>query len=254
MHPEIVRAVARRVDAVTGSSPSRVTGAHRVEQHGAVSAWEDVDEYLAGTLLGEDEVLEQVLDENQAAGLPEIDVSPLQGALLTVLARAVAARRVLEVGTLGGYSTVHLARGLAPGGRVVTCELDPRHAEVARRNLERAGVADVVDVRVGPALDTLDALVAEGAAPFHLVFLDADKQGNPDYLERALRLVRPGSLIVGDNVVRDGRVADAGSDDPAVTGARRFLQALGEDPRLDATAVQTVGAKGWDGFAIAVVR
>nr|WP_281373119.1 O-methyltransferase [Kineococcus aurantiacus] len=202
----------------------------------------------------EDETLELVLDENQAAGLPPIDVSPLQGGLLSLLVRLSGARRVLELGTLGGYSTVHLARALPPGGRVVTLEHDPRHAEVARRNIARAGFGDVVDVRVGAALDTLPVLAAEGGDPFGLVFVDADKPNNPRYLEWALRLTRPGSLVVVDNVVREGRVVDDTSSDPVVTGTRAFLTALGEDPRLEATALQTVGAKGWDGFTLALVR
>jgi predicted O-methyltransferase YrrM len=215
--------------------------------------WAAVDDYLAGTLLPEDEILELALDENQAAGLPSIDVSALQGAFLSVLARAVRARTVLELGTLGGYSTLHLARALPPGGRVVTLEVDPRHAEVALRNIDRAGLPVPVDVRVGPALDSLADLAAESAGPFDLVFLDADKQNNANYLERVMGLVRPGSVIVGDNVVRGGQVVDEDGTDPAITGTRRFLEVVGADPRLEASAVQTVGAKGWDGFVIAVV-
>ncbi|WP_380172725.1 O-methyltransferase [Kineococcus sp. DHX-1] len=222
--------------------------------HDPSSAWTEVDEYLVQTLLPEDEVLELVVDENQAAGLPAIDVSPLQGALLSLLVRMTGARRVLEIGTLGGFSTIHLARSLPPGGRVVTCEYEPRHAEVARRNLDRAGFSEVVDVRVGAALDTLPQLQAEGGDPFDLVFIDADKPNNPHYLEWALRLTRPGSVIVGDNVVRGGRVVDEESTDPTVTGTRSFLEALGEDPRLEVTALQTVGSKGWDGFVLALVR
>lgn len=218
------------------------------------AAWAEVDEYLAQTLLPEDETLELVLDENQAAGLPAIDVSPLQGQLLSLLVRISGARRVLEIGTLGGYSTIHLARALPDGGRVVTLEQAPEHAEVARRNLGRAGFGDVVDVRVGAALDTLPELAAEQGEPFDLVFIDADKPNNPHYLEWALRLTRPGSLIVGDNVVRGGRVAHEEDTEPAITGTREFLTALGEDPRLEVTALQTVGAKGWDGFTLAVVR
>lgn len=214
-------------------------------------AWAEVDEYLTQTLLPEDETLELVLDENQAAGLPPIDVSPLQGGLLGLLARICGARRVLEIGTLGGYSTIHLARALPDGGQVVSLEHEPRHADVARKNVERAGLADVVDIRVGAALDTLPALASE--EPFDLVFIDADKPNNPNYLEWALKLTHPGSLIVGDNVVRGGRVVEGGSD-PAIEGTRDFLTALGEDPRLEVTALQTVGVKGWDGFALALVR
>lgn len=216
--------------------------------------WATVDEYLALTVLPEDETLELVLDENEAAGLPAIDVSPLQGALLSLLVRLVGARSVLEIGTLGGYSTIHLARALPPGGRVVSLEFAPRHAEVARRNVERAGFADVVDIRVGPALDSLPRIEAEGAGPFDLVFVDADKQNGPAYLDWAVRLTRRGGVIVGDNVVRGGRVVDEDTTDPAIRGTQGFLEALGADPHLEATALQTVGAKGWDGFAIAVVR
>lgn len=214
-------------------------------------AWAEVDEYLAQTLLPEDETLELALDENQAAGLPPIDVSPLQGGLLSLLTRISGARRVLEIGTLGGYSTIHLAQALPAGGRVVSLEREPRHADVARKNVESAGLTDVVDIRVGAALDTLPGLAAED--PFDLVFIDADKPNNPNYLEWALRLTHPGSLIVGDNVVRGGRVVEDGSD-PAIEGTRDFLTALGEDPRLEVTALQTVGSKGWDGFALALVR
>jgi predicted O-methyltransferase YrrM len=220
---------------------------------GSTSAWAEVDAYLVQTLLPEDETLELVLDENQAAGLPAIDVSPLQGELLSLLAKISGARTVLEIGTLGGYSTIHLARALPEGGRVVSLEFEPRHAEVAQRNVERAGFADVVDIRVGAALDSLPELAAEGAGPFDLVFIDADKPNNPHYLEWALKLTHPGSLIVGDNVVRGGRVVDEGNSEPAITGTREFLTALGEDPRVEVTALQTVGAKGWDGFTLARV-
>ncbi|WP_432507620.1 O-methyltransferase [Kineococcus arenarius] len=215
--------------------------------------WAAVDDHLARALLPADEVLEQVLEENRAAGLPPIDVSPLQGAFLTLLARITGARRVLEIGTLGGYSTIHLARGLGDGGRLVSLEFEPRHAEVARRNVERAGLTGVVDVRVGAALDTLPVLEREGAGPFDLVFIDADKGGYPQYLQWAVRLSRPGAVLVGDNVVRGGRLVDPAADDPGVRGVRTFLDAVGAHPRLTATALQTVGAKGWDGFAIALV-
>nr|WP_323132560.1 O-methyltransferase [Kineococcus indalonis] len=217
-------------------------------------SWGAVDEHLARALLPADAVLEQVLAENRAAGLPAIDVSPLQGAFLTLLTRVSGARRVLEIGTLGGYSTIHLARGLPGGGRVVTLEFEPHHAEVARRNLHRAGLAEVVEVRVGAALDTLPVLEREGAGPFDLVFIDADKRGYPQYLEWAVRLSRPGTVLVGDNVVRRGGLVDPAADgDPDVRGVRTFLDAVGAHPRLSATALQTVGAKGWDGFALAVV-
>lgn len=215
--------------------------------------WTAVDRYLTGLLLAGDADLDPVLEANAAAGLPPHDVSPPQGKLLHILARILGARRVLEIGTLGAYSTVWLARALPEGGRVVTLEADPVHADVARRNLEREGVAGRVELRVGPALETLERLAAAGVAPFDLVFIDADKQNNPGYLEWSLRLSRPGSLIVADNVVRDGAVLDAASDDPSVRGIRRFLELVAADPRLSATAIQTVGAKGWDGFVLALV-
>ena len=212
-----------------------------------------VDRYLASALLEDDPVLEAAIAASDEAGLPPIAVSPLQGRLLGLLARAMGARRVLEVGTLGGYSAICLARGLAQGGRLVTAELEPHHAEVARANLARAGLADRVEVRVGPANETLRALAREGAEPFDLVFIDADKSGYPEYFELALGLVRVGSVIVADNVVRDGEVADADSADEAVRGVRRFLERVGGEPRVEATAIQTVGVKGYDGFAVVVV-
>jgi predicted O-methyltransferase YrrM len=213
--------------------------------------WAEVDNYFARTLLPEDPVLEEALEASAAAGLPVHQVSALQGQLLSLLATMVQARRILELGTLGGYSTIHLARALPAGGRLITIEAAPRHAEVAVGTLIRAGLSDRVDVIVGNALDALPALVAED--PFDLVFLDADKAGNPDYLQWSLRLTRPGSIIVADNVVRGGEVLDSASTDPSVVGIRRFTELLGAEPRLAATAIQTVGAKGYDGFAIAVV-
>jgi predicted O-methyltransferase YrrM len=212
--------------------------------------WKNVDGYLAGLLANADPALDAAQAAAADAGLPAIEVSPLQGKLLHILARIVGARRILEIGTLGGYSTIWLARALPPGGRLVTLEAEPRHAEVARGNLARAGLADRVEVRVGPALATLPEI--EG--PFDLFFLDADKRGNAAYLDWAIRLSRPGSVIVCDNVIRRGRVADPGTGDPAVDGIRAFFDRLAAEPRLTATAVQTVGAKGWDGFAIAVVN
>jgi predicted O-methyltransferase YrrM len=211
--------------------------------------WKRVDAWLAGHLLPADSALEAALAANADAGLPAIDVSPLQGRLLEILARMVGARRILEIGTLGGYSTIWLARALPPDGRLVTLEAEPRHAEVAKANITRAGLADRVDLRVGPALDALPGV--EG--PFDLFFLDADKRSNADYLGWALRLSRPGSVIVCDNVIRSGRITDAGSGDAGVDSTRAFFERLAAEPRLTATAVQTVGAKGWDGFAIAVV-
>ncbi|MFD5808582.1 O-methyltransferase [Rhodococcus aetherivorans] len=213
--------------------------------------WERTDAYLTDTLIGADPQLEDALAANAAAGLPPIDVAPVQGKFLHLLARIRGARRILEIGTLGGYSTIWLARAVGDGGRVVTLEYEPRHAEVARANLDRAGVGERVDIRVGAALDTLPSL--EGGAPFDLVFVDADKENNPHYVRWALRLGRPGTVIVVDNVIRGGSVTNADLDDERVRGAREVLELMATDPRLDATALQTVGAKGWDGFAIAVV-
>ena len=216
--------------------------------------WTAVDRYIADHLIGEDPVLDAVLRANAEGGLPAIDVSPAQGKLLYLLARIHGARRILEVGTLGGYSTIWLARALPSGGRIVTLELSDRHAAVARGNLERAGFADLVDLRVGPALETLDGLVAAGAEPFDLVFIDADKARTPDYVARAIDLSRPGTVVIADNVVRDGRLADAETDDPGVRGNRRLHEELARDARLTATTIQTVGAKGYDGFTIGIVE
>jgi predicted O-methyltransferase YrrM len=213
--------------------------------------WTAVDRYLTELLVPPDAALESALEASAAAGLPPINVTPNQGMLLQILARAVGARAILEIGTLGGYSTIWLARGLAPGGRLVSLEADPAHAEIARANIARAGLADAVEVRLGKALETLPRLADEGAGPFDLVFIDADKPNNAAYFDWALRLTRPGSLIVVDNVVRGGAVIDG--DDETVQGVRRFLERLGAEPRVRATALQTVGAKGYDGLAIAIV-
>ena len=213
------------------------------------STWNRVDEYLQESLLPADPALEAALVRNHEAGLPAIDVSPTQGRFLHLLARIAGARRILEIGTLGGYSTIELARALPADGTLVTCEYEPRHAEVARANLDGAGIGGRVDIRVGPALDALPTL----DGPFDLVFIDADKQNNAAYVEHAIRLGRPGTVIVVDNVVRGGEVADSGGDD-RVEGTRRMFTALHGDERLDATALQTVGAKGYDGFVLAVVR
>jgi predicted O-methyltransferase YrrM len=213
--------------------------------------WAAVDSYLEGVLLPADPVLDAALARSADAGLPAIQVSALQGMLLQLLVRATAARRVLEIGTLGGYSTIWLARGLPPGGRLTTLELEPHHAEVARRNLADAGLADRVDVLVGPALSTLDSLAGQ---TFDLTFVDADKASTPAYADWAVGHTRSGGLLVVDNVVRGGAVADAAAGDPNVGGVRRFLAQMAADDRVDATAVQTVGAKGYDGFALAVVR
>jgi predicted O-methyltransferase YrrM len=213
--------------------------------------WMRVDDYIAATLMPRDPVLDAALAANAAAGLPAIDVAPAEGRFLHILARMASARRILEIGTLGGYSTIWLARALPVDGRLVTLEANPAHAAVARGNIARAGLADVVDLRLGRALDTLPELAGE--APFDMVFIDADKPSNPDYLAWALRLARPGTVIVCDNVVREGRVADAASTDPAILGTRRMFEDLAAEPRLTATALQTVGSQGWDGFAIAIV-
>jgi predicted O-methyltransferase YrrM len=216
--------------------------------------WTDVDHYIVERLIPPDAALDAALDANRAAGLPAIDVSPAQGKFLYLLARMVGARRVLEIGTLGGYSTIWFARALPADGVVVTLEALPEHAEVARKNIERAGLSAKVDIRVGSALDTLPLLADEGGGPFDLVFIDADKRGNPEYLQSAIQLARVGAVIVVDNVVRDGKVLDAASDNADIQGIRRFFDDLAGDPRLSATALQTVGAKGWDGFAIALVE
>ena len=211
--------------------------------------WSAVDDYIGGHLLGEDPVLAAVLAANAAAGLPDIDVSPAHGRLLRLLARMMGARRILEIGTLGGYSTICLARALPEGGRVVTLEIDPHHAAVARDNLEKAGVADRVELIVGPAIDTLARL--EG--PFDFAFIDADKPSNTAYLKHVLRLSRPGTAILVDNVVREGAVLDPASEDERVAGTRALFEAVAAEPRLTATAVQTVGLKKWDGFLLALV-
>ena len=212
------------------------------------------ERWLDAHLLAPDPTLDSVLAANAAAGLPAHDVSPSQGKLLHLLARIAGARAVLEIGTLGAYSTIWLARALPADGVVVTLEADARHAEVARANLARAGVASRVELRVGAALETLPLLAAERRTPFDLVFIDADKRSNVAYLDWALRLARPGAAIVVDNVVRDGAVLDASSADESVRGVRALAERLADEPRIDATALQTVGGKGWDGFVLALVR
>lgn len=216
--------------------------------------WTAVDGYIAGKLIGADPVLDATLAANAAGGLPAIDVSAAQGRMLELLARMAGARRILEVGTLGGYSTICLARALPEDGQLVTLELDPHHAKVARANLARAGFDGRCEVRVGPAVETLAAMIAAGEGPFDFVFIDADKPGNVAYLEAALKLVRPGSVIVVDNVVRGGKVLEADSADRSVVGTRALFDAVASEPRLEATAIQTVGDKGWDGFLLAVVK
>jgi predicted O-methyltransferase YrrM len=215
--------------------------------------WTRVDQYLVGQLLQPDEALEAALRSSDAAGLPSINVSPTQGALLQMLARLCGARRILEIGTLGGYSTIWLARALPAGGRLITLEADEQHAAVARANIGRAGLAGVVEIRAGRALDSLPVLARESRTPFDLTFIDADKVNTPEYFISALSMSRPGSLIIVDNVVRNGAVADASTTDASVRGMRRFFDLLKSEPRVSATAVQTVGGKGYDGFAIALV-
>jgi predicted O-methyltransferase YrrM len=215
--------------------------------------WGQVDDYFAQNLVPGDAIFDATLAANKAAGLPPHDVSSLQGKFLDLLVRISGARRILEIGTLGGYSTIWFARAVGGAGIVVTLEANPKHAEVARSNLKAAGVFDRVDLRVGEAIDTLASLYHEGHPPFDLIFIDADKPSNPQYLEWALRLSRPGTIIIGDNVVRDGEVANAESQDPNVRGVRNFIEMIAAEPRLTATAIQTVGAKGYDGFALAVV-
>lgn len=214
--------------------------------------WSAVDSYLVNALIPDDPVLAQVLEKNQRAGLPAFDVAANQGQFLALLIRMVRARRVLEIGTLGGYSTIWMARELPEDGTLLTLEADPHHAAVARENLRLAGVADRVTLREGPALQTLESL---GDCPaFDVIFIDADKPSNPDYLRWALRYSRPGTLIIGDNVVRDGEVVNPHSDDDRVQGVRRFIEMMANDPRLTVTALQTVGSKGWDGFTLAWVN
>ena len=215
--------------------------------------WTAVDRYITDHLVPRDTVLEEALEANALAGLPSIDVSPNQGKLLYLLALMKGAKRILEVGTLGGYSTIWLARALPADGRLVTLELEPKHAEVARGNLERAREAEKVEIRVGAALDLLVALHEEGAEPFDLIFIDADKKRIPAYLEWSMKLAREGTLIVVDNVVREGELVNAASEDPDVQGVRAMFEMMAAEPRLSATAIQTVGSKKWDGFAMAVV-
>ncbi len=216
----------------------------------AVPKWAAVDAYFADKLAPSDEALAQALAANSTAGMPTHDVSAVQGKFLALLVRMTGAKKVLEIGTLGGYSTIWMARALPEEGRITTLEREPVHAKVAQANFHAAGIAEKVDLRLGAAVDVLPTL----QGPFDLVFIDADKPNNPAYLEWALKLSRPGTVIVGDNVVRGGAVADAASEDPNVVGVRRFMDMLATDSRLDSTALQTVGEKGWDGFSVSVVK
>ena len=217
------------------------------------AAWTQVDDYLSNLLIKPDAALEHALAASKAAGLPEINVTPNQGKLLHLWARSLGARNILEVGTLGGYSTIWLARALPRDGRVITLEYEPKHAEAARANFQYAGLADRVEIRVGRAIDTLPQLAHEQRGPFDFVFIDADKPSTADYFDWALRLTRSGSLIVVDNVVRKGAVVDAATHDVNVQGVRRFLEMAAAEPRVDVTAIQTVGSKGYDGLAVALV-
>jgi predicted O-methyltransferase YrrM len=214
--------------------------------------WTAVDHYLEQTLGASDPALDAAVAASNAAGLPHIAVAPMQGKLLMILAQSIGAKRILEVGTLGGYSTIWLARALPPTGKLITLEYEARHAEVARTNVAHAGLANVVEVRVGAALDTLPSLAGEPA--FDLVFIDADKDNYPGYLEWAIKLTHPGSMIIADNVVREGRVANSSDTDPRVVGVRRMHEIVASTPSLRATAIQTVGSKGYDGLLIATVQ
>lgn len=219
----------------------------------AQQVWTEVDRYVSALLAPHDDALDAALRASEEAGLPAIQVSPPQGKLLHLLALTVGAKTILEFGTLGAYSTIWLGRALSPGGRLITLEADTRYAEIARANIARAGLGAAVDLRVGPALDALPELEREGAGPFDLTFIDADKVHSPHYFAWALEHSRPGGLIVADNVVRDGGLADEGSDDPAVKAQRRLHEMLAAEPRVSATTIQTVGVKGYDGFAVALV-
>jgi predicted O-methyltransferase YrrM len=215
--------------------------------------WSEVDAYIVSKLLPDDPLMAEVLAANRRGRLPAIDVSAAQGRFLELLVKLAGVRKILEIGTLGGYSTIWMARALPPEGRVVTLEYSKMHALVARGNFQRTGLAEKVELRIGAALETLPAVASDGLGPFDLVFIDADKPNNSNYLEWAVRLSHPGTVIVLDNVIRDGEVVDAESQDASIVGTRRAFDMLGSHPRLKATALQTVGAKGYDGFAIAVV-
>ena len=214
--------------------------------------WSAVDNYMISSLIPDDDVLSQVLENNKRAGLPEHDVAANQGQLLALFVRMTQARRILEIGTLGAYSSIWMARALPPDGKLITLEADPTHADVARQNIRLAGLNDRIELIEGPALNSLENF--GDVPPFDLIFIDADKPNNPGYLEWALHYSRPGTVIIGDNVVRDGEVINGQSDDARVLGVRRFIEMIGDNPRLTATALQTVGVKGWDGFTLAIVE
>jgi predicted O-methyltransferase YrrM len=216
--------------------------------------WSAVEQYLVQALTISDPVLDAALADALAGGLPAIEIAPTAGKLLQLLARLCGSRKILEIGTLGGYSTIWLGRVLPPGGRLITLEADEQHAVIARANIARAGLGEIVDIRLGLALDTLPKIQSEGLAPFDFFFIDADKSNNPDYFQWALKLSRPGSVIVIDNVVRDGKILDKTSSDKDIQGVRRLFQVAASETRVSVTAIQTVGSKGWDGFLLALVE
>jgi predicted O-methyltransferase YrrM len=224
------------------------------QESSSQALWTAVDRYIDESLIPSDPILEDSLRANAEAHLPSIDVAPNQGKLLHLLARIQGSRRILEIGTLGGYSTIWLARALPPDGRLVTLEVDPKHASVATANIQHAGLASKVELRLGPALESLSQLHTEAAPPFDFIFIDADKPNNPAYLEWSLRLSRPGTVIVCDNVVREGGIIDPDSTDPMIQGTRHLFELLTANPRIDATCLQTVGSKGHDGFILGVVK
>ena len=216
--------------------------------------WTSVDNYLGEVLVRQDRHLDNAVAASDAAGLPSIQVSPLQGKLLEIMIEMMRAKNILEVGTLGGYSTIWMARSLPADGHVVTIEIDPKHAHVAQENFNRAGLAEKIDLRTGNAREILPAMIDEGAGPFDFVFIDADKASNPDYFGWALEMSRPGTVIIVDNVIREGSIVDAGSEDASVKGVRRLNELMAGNPRISVTALQTVGIKGYDGFSVAIVR
>jgi predicted O-methyltransferase YrrM len=236
------------------AAPVAIRQRREAEKKAMTKQWSDVDAYFESHLLPADKVLTDVLAASRAGGLPEINVAPCQGMLLHILAKSVMARRILEIGTLGGYSSIWMARALQKGGRLVTLEVDPEHAAVAKANFARAGLADVIELRLGRAIDLLPKLAAEKGTPFDLVFIDADKSSNADYFDWALKMTRSGSLIVVDNVVRRGAVADMNSRDDSVKGVHRLIDRIAGDGRVTTTAIQTVGDKGYDGFTISIVN
>jgi predicted O-methyltransferase YrrM len=212
--------------------------------------WNKVDHYIAGLFIPQDKALDAALAASAAAGLPAINVSPSQGKFLHLLAQMIGATRILEIGTLGGYSTIWLARALPAGGTLLSLEADPKHAEIARANIATAGLSEMVEIRLGKALDALAKIEAEKLAPFDFIFIDADKANMPDYFTYALKLAHPGTIIIADNVVREGRVIDANNEDPNIKGVRRMNELIAAEPRVSATSIQTVGSKGYDGFAL----